>query len=189
MEYRSFTRKIKDNSYTKIHLFNEGDYESVCGWTCRPDTEDSSREEFLNKKKCPPCNRFYTGKETARKCVRCKVEHKNGSDWKLKDKIAYLRRRDGDNCGVCHFPIDYDEDKLRHQLGPSVDHILERRNNGCGHVRNLRLTHGICNWQREQYEDRPFDNPHFPMTALKKLAARHGIIVPDLTTIELASSM
>ena len=56
---------------------------------------------------------------------------------KQRDELkAFPRRRDGDNCGICHEPLGTDV---------SLDHIVEHAAGGSADPSNLRLTHQGCN--------------------------------------------
>ena len=56
---------------------------------------------------------------------------------------ATLKQRDGDSCGICGRPLDYDE---------TIDHIIEQADGGTDHISNLRVTHGRCNNARGSRE-------------------------------------
>lgn len=61
--------------------------------------------------------------------------------------IPKLRRRDGDDCGLCGMPVDF---ALRYPdpMSASVDHILPKSLGGRTTPSNLRLAHQSCNHER-----------------------------------------
>jgi 5-methylcytosine-specific restriction endonuclease McrA len=70
--------------------------------------------------------------------------------------IDILRRRDGDECGICHLgmtfgtstgPLGSDDS------GATVDHVLFRSAGGSDDLSNLRLAHWSCNRARGNRED------------------------------------
>jgi 5-methylcytosine-specific restriction endonuclease McrA len=68
---------------------------------------------------------------------------------KARRQLAFLRRRDGDNCWLCLRPIDFtitaDDDPMHY----SRDHVVPRALGGDLGVANMRLAHRRCNAGRD----------------------------------------
>jgi len=69
--------------------------------------------------------------------------------WKFRrrereQRIAELRRRDGDNCFRCRRPLRFDLPD-GHDQGARVEQLLHVVNGGEPVIENLCLTHGRCN--------------------------------------------
>jgi hypothetical protein len=69
--------------------------------------------------------------------------------WKFKreereQRIAELRRRDGDNCSRCRRPLRFDLPD-GHDQSAKVEQLLHVVNGGTEELQNLCLTHGRCN--------------------------------------------
>ena len=65
-----------------------------------------------------------------------------------RTRIALVRARDGDGCGICGLPVWFEAPISHHPAAPSVDHILPHGNGGCHCLKNLRLAHHWCNVKR-----------------------------------------
>lgn len=84
-------------------------------------------------------------------CVRCQGPAR-GIPGDLPAQIVWLRRRRGDDCGICGKPIRFDlqcKHAPPHVAGPSIDHIIKQADGGCDHAGNLQLTHTGCNNWRD----------------------------------------
>jgi len=69
--------------------------------------------------------------------------------WKFKreeqqQRIAELRRRDGDNCSRCRRPLRFDLTDGQEQ-GAKIEQLLHVVNGGTSELENLCLTHRRCN--------------------------------------------
>ena len=69
--------------------------------------------------------------------------------WKFRreqnaQRVAALRRRDGDNCRRCKRPLRFDFPE-GHDQGPKIEQILSASAEGIETLDNLCLTHGRCN--------------------------------------------
>jgi len=75
--------------------------------------------------------------------------------WKFKrereklQRLAELRRRDGDDCRRCRRPMRFDLPE-GHDLGPKVEEVLAVAG-GEAAVANLCLTHRRCNSERADF--------------------------------------
>lgn len=74
-----------------------------------------------------------------------------GAGW-LRLLMEYLRERDGEQCQICHDPIDWlMKSGPRGDpsgLGPSIDHVVPRSVEVNDDPSNLRLAHWKCNRDR-----------------------------------------
>ena len=69
--------------------------------------------------------------------------------WKYRreeqqQRIAELRRRDGDNCSRCRRPLRFDLPD-GHDQGTKIEQLLHVVNGGTIDLQNLCLTHRRCN--------------------------------------------
>jgi hypothetical protein len=69
--------------------------------------------------------------------------------WKFRreqnaQRLAALRRRDGDRCSRCRRPIRFDL-PAGHDLGARIEEILPSPAGGKEGIENLCLTHARCN--------------------------------------------
>jgi hypothetical protein len=69
--------------------------------------------------------------------------------WKFRreqnaQRVAALRRRDGENCRRCKRPLRFDFPE-GHDQGPKIEQILPEPGEGIETLDNLCLTHGRCN--------------------------------------------
>lgn len=79
-----------------------------------------------------------------------KLRHKGGNPRKIRNQVAYMRRRDGDNCHLCGQPIDFTITDVNDPMRYSRDHVVPRVLGGGGTVANMRLAHRQCNTERGQ---------------------------------------
>jgi len=68
----------------------------------------------------------------------------------LSNKICRLLVRDGENCWLCNQRMLLTKD-VNHALRPTIDHVVELRNNGPKKFYNLKLAHKYCNNSREKW--------------------------------------
>ena len=79
-------------------------------------------------------------------CSVCRQFHPNL--WRLSSvRVAFIRVRDGENCGICGLPVLFDVPPL-HPAFASVDHVEPRARGGKNCPDNLRLAHRWCNMKR-----------------------------------------
>jgi hypothetical protein len=55
-----------------------------------------------------------------------------------------LANRDGPNCGICRYPVDFGAERTD-EFRPSIDHIIPRSHGGSDDAENLQLAHLWCN--------------------------------------------
>jgi 5-methylcytosine-specific restriction endonuclease McrA len=63
-------------------------------------------------------------------------------------RITFLMNRDGQACTICGVQLDrhIKDNKSREYI--SFDHIVPRSHGGDSELKNLRLAHQGCNWER-----------------------------------------
>jgi HNH endonuclease len=70
------------------------------------------------------------------------------------NRMAAIRRRDGDNCWVCGLVmrfVNFAERRPRGtvaRIDATLDHVIKREHGGSRHLSNLRLAHAYCNTAR-----------------------------------------
>ena len=69
--------------------------------------------------------------------------------WKFRreereQRVAALRRRDGDNCSRCRRPLRFDLPE-GHDQSARIEQLLHVVNGGTEDIQNLCLIHGRCN--------------------------------------------
>lgn len=72
-----------------------------------------------------------------------------GRTW-YETLVDHMRARDGDDCGLCGTPIDFDvmSGPRGSDVGKSIDHIQPHSLGGSDELDNLRLAHWGCNRRR-----------------------------------------
>jgi hypothetical protein len=141
---------FRANRRGKIHAFDRLESTSTCGWVLLKETASATAGDFA-RLPCPPCRRNLLG-DKSNSCAHCGLSHLSLSSFCYRQRVDFIRKRDGDRCLLCLELIDFSRGASR-WTRPSVDHVLERRNGGCTHPRNLRLVHVFCNSVREHYAD------------------------------------
>lgn len=76
----------------------------------------------------------------------------------IKNAVKLVLIRDLFKCQLCRLPCFPCIENANY--APSVDHIIEARNNGRLSLENIRLAHRFCNSAREAYPD-PCQHPKF----------------------------
>lgn len=162
-------RIYRANRYGKrrVHIFLPGDRESWCGFRLDLDSDPSTEAEFYSPRACNACRRNDRG-DLSSACVHCHLTHWSLSRSSEKSRIGFLVKRDGTKCALCGFdvPIGSAPKPLR----ASADHILEVRNGGCSHPRNMRLVHAFCNSVREGWPN-PASHPGFVKAIARRVSA------------------
>jgi HNH endonuclease len=71
-----------------------------------------------------------------------------GSPRKVRNQVARLRERDGDDCWICLQPIDFTIADINDPMHYSRDHVIPHKRGGLRIVPNLKLAHVVCNVRR-----------------------------------------
>ena len=74
---------------------------------------------------------------------------------KVRRQVAFLRKRDGDDCWLCLLPIDFAIADINDPMHCSRDHVVPRAAGGGRGVSNMRLAHRHCNARRGQEAAEP----------------------------------
>jgi 5-methylcytosine-specific restriction endonuclease McrA len=70
---------------------------------------------------------------------------------KIRAQVAFMRRRDGDDCHLCGLPIDFGITDANDPMHCSRDHVVPRALVGDdGTTANMRLAHRHCNTKKGQ---------------------------------------
>lgn len=98
------------------------------------------RYQYKDPRTCIICGAEFAASHLALYCPVCKFPRVGETTF--GHYVPHLRRRDGDNCGVCGEPIDFTLPGIDPR-GPTVDHV-----NAAGprtDLSNMQLAHWRCN--------------------------------------------
>jgi hypothetical protein len=72
----------------------------------------------------------------------------NQAPRRVRRQVALLRERDGDDCWLCHLPIDFTVEDINDPMRYSRDHVVPRAAGGDRGTGNMKLAHRKCNSSR-----------------------------------------
>lgn len=100
----------------------------------------------------------------------------NQNPRKVRRQVAFMRRRDGDDCYLCGFPIDFGIGDINDPMHYSRDHVIPRALGGERGEANMRLVHRRCNAEKGQALPAadPRDAPTMPFPVVTVAAGDRG---------------